>query len=227
MSNGTIFFDFDGTLHDSMKLYAPALRKAYAWLVGQGVVEPREFTDEEISRWLGWQVEDMWTTFVPGIEEGTWRRASKIVADERNDLLHAGKGALFDGVAEMLGTLSEQGYEIAFLSNCGRPYCDEYLRVFGIDRLFDATYCAEEFGFIPKWQIYQQVAAKHPQPHIMVGDRFHDIEVATKAGIPSIGCAYGYGEPVELEAATYQALTPAQITALVPLALRSHDQAGS
>lgn len=29
---GTVFFDYDGTLHDSMHLYGPAFRRAYACL---------------------------------------------------------------------------------------------------------------------------------------------------------------------------------------------------
>lgn len=181
MSKGTIFLDFDGTLHDSMKLYGPALRKTYAWLVDQGIVEPRELSDEEICRWLGWQVEDMWTTFVPGIEEQTWKHASKMVGDTMRESLMQGKGALFEGVIAML------------------------------DHLFAATYCAAEFDFIPKWQIYQLVADQHPRPHVMVGDRFHDMEVAEHASIPSIGCAYGYGELSELEAATVVVDSPDQI----------------
>lgn len=215
MSKGTIFFDFDGTLHDSMKLYGHALRKAYAWLVDEGIVEPRELPDDEICHWLGWQVKDMWTTFIPGIEETIWRQASKIVLDDMDQGLRAGKGGLFDGVEEMLEQLEAEGYELVFLSNCGRPYCDAHLETFGITHLFAATYCAAEFDFIPKWQIYQQVAERHPLPHVMVGDRFHDLEVATKAGIPSIGCAYGYGEPSELEAATRLAASPSEIPAFV------------
>lgn len=211
MSKGTIFLDFDGTLHDSMKLYGPALRKTYAWLVDQGIVEPRELSDEEICRWLGWQVEDMWTTFVPGIEEQTWKHASKMVGDTMRESLMQGKGALFEGVIAMLDRLCAQGYDLVFLSNCGRPYCDNYLREFGIDHLFAATYCAAEFDFIPKWRIYQLVADQHPQPHVMVGDRFHDMEVAEHASIPSIGCAYGYGELSELEAATVVVDSPDQI----------------
>jgi len=49
----------------------------------------------------------------------------------------------------------------------------------------------------------------------MVGDRFHDIEVATRAGIPSVGCAYGYGDPSELEAATITVDSPVQIPAAI------------
>lgn len=211
MSKGTVFLDFDGTLHDSMKLYGPALRKTYEWLVDQGIVEPRELSDEEICRWLGWQVEDMWTTFVPGIEEQVWKHASKMVGEMMHELLMQGKGALFEGVVEMLDRLCAQGYDLVFLSNCGRSYCNDYLREFGIDQHFIATYCAAEFGFIPKWQIYQLMAARHSKPHIMVGDRFHDMEVAEHAGIPSIGCAYGYGEPSELETATVVVDSPDQI----------------
>jgi len=47
----------------------------------------------------------------------------------------------------------------------------------------------------------------------MVGDRFYDIDVATKAGIPSIGCAYGYGKPEELDAATVVVQQPNEIPA--------------
>ena len=211
MNKGTIFFDFDGTLHDSMKLYGHALRKAYAWLADEGIVEPRDLPDSEICHWLGWQVEDMWTTFIPGIEDATWRRASRMVLEDMDEGLRAGNGALFDGVEEMLVQLASEGYQIVFLSNCGRAYCDSHLETFGITDVFAATYCAAEFDFIPKWAIYQRIADEHPYPHIMVGDRFHDLEVATKGGIPSIGCAYGYGEPGELDAANVVVSAPSEI----------------
>ena len=57
-AKGTIFFDFDGTLHDSMAIYGPAFRAAYAWLVKEGYKEPQEFSDSWISQWLGFTVEE-------------------------------------------------------------------------------------------------------------------------------------------------------------------------
>ena len=36
----------------------------------------------------------------------------------------------------------------------------------------------------------------------MVGDRFHDGEVAMKASIPFIGCTYGFGDEEELAMAS-------------------------
>lgn len=49
----TIFFDYDGTLHDSLRIYALAFKKAYAYLVEEGHTEPKEWSDKEISHWLG------------------------------------------------------------------------------------------------------------------------------------------------------------------------------
>lgn len=195
---GTVFFDFDGTLHDSMATYGPAFRRAYSWLVEQGYERPREFSDEWISQWLGFTVEEMWTTFVPDLSEEVWGTAAKIVGDEMVRLTSLGEARLFEGVPEMLSSLKKQGYNLAFLSNCGIRYCDVHRKQFGLDKWFGSYYCAEDFGFVPKWQIYQEVASKHCNPHVMVGDRLHDEEVAYRAGIPFIGCAYGFGREGEL-----------------------------
>ena len=199
---GTVFFDFDGTLHDSMAIYGPAFRKAYAWLVSEGHMPDQGFTDEWISQWLGWTTEAMWTTFAPELPETVWRRAAEIVGNEMDSLTEQGKARLFAGVPDMLTELCEAGYELAFLSNCRTRYCEVHRKMFGLDKWFDAYYCAEDYGDIPKWQIYQQVADRHAGPQVMVGDRFHDLEVAEKAGIPFVGCEYGFGKSGELDRAS-------------------------
>ncbi len=199
---GTVFFDYDGTLHNSMAIYGPAFRTAYAWLVEEGHMPPREFTDEWISQWLGWTTEDMWTTFAPNLPEPVWRHAAKIVGHEMDRLTEEGQARLFEGVPEVLGRLKSEGYQLAFLSNCRTDYMNVHRRVFGLDAYFDGYYWAEGYGDIPKWEIYQQVCGCHAFPQVMVGDRFHDKEVAAKANIPFIGCAYGFGLKGELEGAT-------------------------
>lgn len=199
---GTVFFDYDGTLHDCMRLYGPAFRRAYQWLVDEGHAEPREFTDEWISRWLGWPVRAMRETFMPELPEPVWKHASLIVGEEMDRLLDAGEGALFPGVPQALDELVAAGFDLAVLSNCGTGYRDKHRSAFGLDRWFSAYYCAGAFPGLEKWQIYQEVCDRHTRPHVMVGDRFHDIEVADRAGIPSVGCRFGFGEPSELDRAT-------------------------
>lgn len=226
-TRGTVFFDYDGTLHDCMRLYGPAFRTAYAWLVNEGWAEPREFTDEWIGRWLGWQVRDMWEAFMPELPEGVWRQASRIVGEEMDRLLDAGEGALFPGVPEALDALKDAGYGLVFLSNCGEVYRDRHRRAFGLDRWIDAYYCAGAYPGLEKWEIYERVALRHAQPHLMVGDRFHDIDVAVRAGIPSIGCAFGFGAPDELDRATVTVARFADVPAAVERLIGGPGGAGA
>lgn len=216
---GTIFFDFDGTLHDSMAIYGPAFRSAYAWLVEQGYKQPKEFSDEWISQWLGFTVEEMWTTFAPDLPEEVWRQAAALVGREMDGRTECGEAQLFEDVAQALDALKQQGFDLVFLSNCRIAYCDVHRSNFGLDKWFCAYYCAEAFNDIPKWKIYQQVAVNHTYPHVMVGDRFHDQEVAQCARIPFVGCAYGFGREGELDQVDAWAYKPGDLPRAVELAL--------
>ena len=227
MKAGTVFFDYDGTLHDCMRIYGPAFRRAYAWLVDEGYAQPRTFTDEWISRWLGWQVRDMWEAFAPELPERVWKPASRIVGEEMDRLLDEGAGGLFEGVPEMLDELRGEGFDLVFLSNCGVDYRDRHRRVFDLDRWFCAYYCAGAYPGLAKWEIYEQVAAcKHLRPHVVVGDRFHDIEVALRAGVPSVGCAYGFGDAHELDRATVRVDSPRDVPHAVMCALDALREVG-
>ncbi|MDY5370862.1 MAG: HAD hydrolase-like protein, partial [Eggerthellaceae bacterium] len=48
-------------------------------------------------------------------------------------------------------------------------------------------------------------------PYAVVGDRFHDIDAAVRAGVPSIGCGYGCARPGELDQASVVVESPRQI----------------
>ena len=60
-----LIFDYDGTLHNSIKIYAPAFRSAYASLLERDLAVPKEFSDQEIAYWLGFTAEEMWRGFHP------------------------------------------------------------------------------------------------------------------------------------------------------------------
>ncbi|MBQ1339602.1 MAG: HAD family hydrolase, partial [Ruminococcus sp.] len=63
MSN--IIFDYDGTVHESMLTYAPAFRDTMKWLSDNGFIADKEYSDSEISHWLGFNSTDMWGQFHP------------------------------------------------------------------------------------------------------------------------------------------------------------------
>ena len=58
-----LIFDYDGTLHNTMKIYKPSFLKAYDYLVSVGKAAPRIFADNEISCWLGYSGAEMWKLF--------------------------------------------------------------------------------------------------------------------------------------------------------------------
>lgn len=167
---GTVFFDYDGTLHDTMALYGPAFRAACAWLSKEGWLERRTYADADIACWLGWTTEEMWTTFAPHLPEPVWREASLRVRDEMERLRKEGRARLFPGVEEALDEVASRGATMVLLSNCWRSYGEDHMREFGLGRWIEGLHCAQDFDWIPKWQIYREVASFYPLPHIMVGD---------------------------------------------------------
>lgn len=196
-----LIFDYDGTVHNSMMTYAPAFRNTYKWLSDNGYCPPREFADEEISYWLGFNSTDMWQSFMPGLDPEIKERCRIMLGNDMARRVENGEGELFRYAEETLLALKAEGYSLIFLSNCRIHYMERHKRVFGLDRFFDSFYCCEEFGFIPKSDIFPKIKPRHEGGFIAVGDRFHDIDMAVKNRFSSIGCGYGYGTAGELSAA--------------------------
>ena len=194
----TIFFDYDGTLHDSIKIYAPAFKKAYEYLAAEGHVEERVWEEKEISHWLGFTRKEMWEKFMPELDEEIKDRCSSIIGKEMKKQMADGNSVLYDGTIETLKYLKDKGYRLVFLSNCGIEYRNSVNELFQLDQYFEALVCAEDYDYIPKYEILGKIMDKYPQEMIMVGDRMKDIEAGVKNNIYTVGCSYGFGEKEEL-----------------------------
>ena len=196
-----LIFDYDGTIHNSMKTYAPAFRGTMKWLSDNGYIAPREYSDRDISYWLGFNSTDMWRAFQPGLDPAVREKARIMLGEDMARRVDNGEGELFPDAEETLALLKDEGYKLIFLSNCRFHYLNRHRRVFRLDRFFDSFYCCEAYDFIPKYEIFRKIAPEHEGDFIVIGDRFHDIETAVQNGLRSIGCAYGYGSPEELSKA--------------------------
>ncbi|MBR2283405.1 MAG: HAD family hydrolase [Ruminococcus sp.] len=196
-----LIFDYDGTIHNTMLTYAPAFRTAVKWLSDSGYIADRDYSDGEISQWLGFNSTDMWSQFQPQLDRDITERARIMLGEDMARRVECGEGALFEHAEEVLLQLRDCGYRLIFLSNCRIHYLERHRRVFSLDRFFDRFYCCEEFGFIPKSAIFRQIRPELSENIIAVGDRFHDIEMAAENSLPSVGCGYGYGSAEELSAA--------------------------
>lgn len=195
-----LIFDYDGTLHQSMRTYAPAFRATCKMLADMGYMSEKEYTDDEISYWLGFNSTDMWNNFLPDVPADVKENARIFLGQDMGQRVENGEGALYPNAEKVLAELKAQGHTLIFLSNCRVKYMERHSRVFELHRFFDYFYCCEEFDFIPKYQIFRLFSLQHKGQFIVIGDRFHDIETAEKNGLKSIGCRYGYGSPEELSA---------------------------
>lgn len=196
-----LIFDYDGTLNNCLKTYRPAFNLAYSWLVSHGYAEEKSFSDKEISYWLGFTGSEMWSLFQPQLPVEIREHCRGIISRETDRLIESGCAELFPGTEETLSKLKSEGYQLIYLSNCRQHYLRSHNNMFHLDRWFDYFYCAEDFDFIPKYEIFRKFRSNHDGEFIVIGDRFHDIETAVQNGLKSIGCAYGYGSPKELQKA--------------------------
>lgn len=214
MSN--LIFDYDGTLHDCSVIYCPAFRKAYDTLAERGYVEERNWSEEEITPWLGYSAKEMWDSFVPDLPQTEKDRCSRLIGNEMLSLVQRGEAKLYADVPELLDILKAQGHTLLFLSNCKTAYLNAHREQFKLDRWFSRYYCTEQYGWIPKTDIFPEIQKDISGKYIVIGDRFHDIEVAERFGLFSIGCTYGYGTAEEMSKATVTADSPLKIFSLLP-----------
>ena len=206
-----IVFDYDGTLHETIRIYAPAFRMNYRILVEQGLAAPREFTDDEIGRWLGYTAADMWNAFAPQLSAEEKAACSTRIQNEMQRLTLNGTAQLYPGIPDIMDRLKAQGYGIWFLSNCKNGYLEAHRKRFGLDRWFDGYYWAEAENWATKTEILMKILHEHPGDAVMVGDRFIDIDAGNACGIPTIATAYGYGVPEEYKSASAIAETPSEL----------------
>ena len=197
----TVVFDYDGTLHDTSKIYIAAFRSAYADLVREGYAEERDFSDSDVTKWLGCTASEMWDTFMPQLPDEVKKMSAGRIRSVMAQLIRAGRSRLYDGVPEALSRLKNGGKRLVIMSNCANAYMEEHRRQFALDRFFCEYFCAEQYNYIPKYDILKIIIEKYGASCCVVGDRHHDIEAARMNGVRCVGCRYGFGTEEEIAAA--------------------------
>ncbi len=197
----SLIFDYDGTLHDSTDNYITAFKQAYEFLVAHGQAEPKVWQNREITQWLGYSSKDMWSAFMPGLSPDYQKQASAIIGDVLLEKVLANEANLYPGALETLANLKKKGYQLLFLSNCKEDYLQAHRKAFQLDYYFDALYCTENFGFIPKYEIFEEIKGQYLAEYMIIEDRIHDFQIGLHHEIMTVGCNYGFGKEEELQQA--------------------------
>lgn len=210
-----LLFDYDGTLHDSLAIYAPAVREAYDDLAERGLAVGGPPDLETIRQWIGLSPQAMWDQFQPNLSREEKQAGSAQVGRRMQELVEEGRAQLYPGVPQVLEELKKRGVGMLLLSNCPVSYLQAHTACFGLERWFDGLYCGEEFHYLPKYEILPILKKCWPGEFLVVGDREQDMEMARRNQVPAVGCTYGYGNQEELSKATWLANSPQELLGCV------------
>ncbi|MCA9765036.1 MAG: HAD family hydrolase [Carnobacterium sp.] len=195
----TLIFDYDGTLHDSRQNYIAAFKRAYRYLVAHQKAKPREWQDDEITKWLGYSSKEMWENFMPDLAKEYQLAASKLIGETLLEKVLLKEAKLYPEALETLDNLKSKGYNLIFLSNCSEAYMQAHQEIFQLDCYFDEMYCSEQFNFIPKHEIVTLIKSEWQEEYLVIGDRIHDLEIGHYHQLITIGCTYGFGTKAEMQ----------------------------
>lgn len=210
----SIIFDFDGTLHNTIKIYYPAFSSGVEFLRNHGFAKDFELNEKKVSKFLGEKPNFAYDLIAKGADEKLKREVMALVGKKMDENIKNGLGELYEGTIKVLEELSED-YDLYILSNCRESYLDTALDVYGIKKYFKKYFAAETYAFIPKDEIIKKERNNIKEKIIFVGDRHHDMEAARKNNIRSIFCTYGFGSYEEGKDASYKISSIGEILKLL------------
>ena len=198
-----VIFDLDGTLLDTLDDLTASMNYA---LVKLGC-NPRH--REECRRMIG-----------NGLAKFAERALPETRRDLREELLEIMvayyqrhclvKTAPYEGISYVLQTLSDKGIQMAVLTNKNQKPAETVVAHYWYDGLFDPVVGVcdgrkvkpnpeSTLEILEQWQLTASEV-------IFVGDSEIDIQTALAAGVPSVGCEWGFRDKEQLLAAGAQTL---------------------
>ena len=201
----TLFFDYDGTLHNTTEIYIPAFKTVYDYLVKHHGAEEKTWQDQDIARFLGQTPKEMWDQFGLNLTQKAKEKGLKMLSDKLEKAIQNKEAKLYDGALDVLDYLKKQGYKLVFISNCKNYYLEAHKALFNLDQYFDIMVCSETFKNVQaKHKVLAKVLSEVPKEAVIIGDRHHDMTAGKKNGIYTIGARYGFGDHEELKTADMQ-----------------------
>ena len=198
-----IIFDLDGTLFQTAICDINAVHKLFDEY-GLSRIDEREITAG-----IGKKTADFLGGILPDsnlLEQACerFRELEQLEVKER--------GMLFPDISKMLQELRDKGHSLSICSNGSLKYIMLVLECTGIVEYFDNIKSAKYIG--SKTKAVQQLLMETKNA-VMVGDTISDFCAAQENQIPSIGVAYGYGNPIDLKQVTFIAYNTMQICEFV------------
>ncbi len=204
MKKPVIFFDWDGTLCDSMEL---CIRENRDTLLTMGLPDQ---PDEVLRQCNGPTFEEAAPIIgIPAdrLEEYCGIRQEIALA------LVPQVNRLYPGAKEMLHALRKKAV-LCIVSNGTKEYLDLCQQQFGLVGVFHRV-TASRPGRTKTQNLAALMEELAPERAVMVGDRIGDIRAGQQSGLPTIAAAFGYGNDAEYAQATWRADTVEDLQAML------------
>jgi len=196
-------FDFDGTLADSSDIFMNAWNTYadqydYDPVVKEDLILTRNLTIQQRAKQFRFPMHKL-----PVILPKIYRYFKENVTEVK----------LFDGIKEMLDTLSEKDYEITILSSNAKENIELLLKQEQIHSVSQVLTSSKLFGkdtVIKKFLKQKQLA---PEQLLYVGDEVRDIMACNKVNVPFLWVSWGLDgyEMIEKENPKYVVHTPKEL----------------
>lgn len=194
-----IAFDNDGTLYPAGIEVGAAVLDAHRQYVAEHGLDIRTPDMDWLQRLIGADALDFYGAMMPDQPEAVRADFEQFCLEYERQAVSR-YAVLYEHVEELLHSLVAAGKTLVLISNGTPRYVDCIWASCRYERWFTASYPFDtDAGH--KGVRLAEAMRRYGAPAVMVGDRRSDHEAARHAGAHFIGCAYGYGEDVEIEGA--------------------------
>ena len=190
-------FDCDGTLSDGQAAVCSAMESAFA------EVELPAPARHEIRRIVGLSLPNAIRHLAPDASEAQRAAAVEAYKSAFFDARQAGavREPLFEGIPDLLRALHAAGWKLAVATGKSDRGLKSTLAMHRLTDLFSSLQTADRHPSKPHPSMVEQCLADtfaQRSGAVMIGDTVYDVEMASNAGVRSIGVSWGYHEADEL-----------------------------
>ncbi len=190
-------FDCDGTLVDGQAGVINAMEAAFS---GAGLPLPQRSL---IRRAVGLSLPQAIRLLAPDLPEELRRELDRAYRDAFRSARENGAlvEPLYDGIAELVTTLSDAGWLLGVATGKSRRGLDHCLAMHGLTAHFCTLQTADHHPSKPHPSMVETALAEsgaEREATVMIGDTQYDMVMAVNAGVRAIGVDWGYHSAQEL-----------------------------
>ena len=197
-----VIFDWDGTLFDSID------KICFSMLHAGELANAPQRKHDDVKNIIGLSLDKAVDVIWP---ELSTEEQNIIIEHYKHNFVATDQTPpdAYAGVIETLNTIKNAGLKMAVATGKSRRGLDRVMALSNTRDYFVTSRCADEAVSKPDPLMLKQILTElniSPEQAIMVGDTEYDLNMATNAGMKSIGVTYGAHDELRLKACNPHAL---------------------